>query len=148
MSLYPIPCTHVDNRFVPEAPDSTTPCRQPIAADTAYNTLLPIDKGQVREIAAGLDLLLHGIRPEFSNMMHIVMVGVLRKLDSWGITMNGESLGRYFDLGSIDNGDPGYPITTDELRALRRALARLENAGEGSLRPRAASVAKVISGGC
>jgi hypothetical protein len=148
MSLHPIPCTNVDSCFVPEAPDSETPYRQPIGADTAYNTLLPIDKNQVREIAAGLDLLLHGVRPEFSNMMHIVLVGVLRKLDSWGITIGGESVGRYFDLGSIDNGDPRYPITTDELRSLRRELARLENAGEGSLRPRASSGLKVISSGC
>lgn len=147
MSLNAIPCVDINSRFAPEYGDFPADWRLPIAADTAYNTLLPVE-GDPREAAALLDKLLQGARADFSTMMHTVPLALLRQMDSWGIKIGGESLGDYFDLASIDDRDPTYPITTDELRALRAALARFEHAGERLLCPRGSTAGlKVVSGG-
>ncbi|MBY4945681.1 hypothetical protein K6V92_03470 [Cupriavidus respiraculi] len=148
MSLNAIPCIDINNRLAPEAAQIPADWRRPIAADVAYNTLLPADKDEVGEVAALLDNLLREARGDFSTMMHTVPLDVLRKLDSWGIKISGELVGDYFDLGSIDDRDPTYPITTDELRALRGALARLEHAGDRLLCPRGRTAGlRVVSGG-
>ncbi|UXZ36446.1 hypothetical protein K6V71_22560 [Cupriavidus gilardii] len=40
---------------------------------------------------------------------------------------NAETLWSYFDLGSIDDVEPRYPVTLDEARLLRRAVAALDH---------------------
>ncbi|MGY8524942.1 hypothetical protein [Paracidovorax citrulli] len=54
----------------------------------------------------------------------------LRRMDGWGLRIQGQSLYDYFDLGSIDDVEPDYPVTKEEARLLMAALAEVAGCAE------------------
>ncbi|MBY4895698.1 hypothetical protein [Cupriavidus sp. AU9028] len=55
-----------------------------------------------------------------------LQVAHLRLMDGWGLTIEGQRLHDYFDLGSIDDVEPDYPVTQEEARLLIAALAGVQ----------------------
>jgi hypothetical protein len=87
----------------------------------------PPGRGEIKAMAARLDGLLKRAGDDPDELV-IMRVADLRRMDAWGVTIDGISLNDYFDLGSIDDVDPDYPVTVTELRSLRRALDTLPHA--------------------
>lgn len=54
----------------------------------------------------------------------------LRRMDGWGMRIQGQTLYDYFDLGSIDDVEPDYPVTKEEARLLIAALAEVTRCTE------------------
>jgi hypothetical protein len=88
----------------------------------------PVDRRQLSAMAARLDKLI-----EFAvdygtydtDAFVTMRLADLRQMDCWGVEIIGESVGYYFDLGSIDDIVPAYPVTVKELLLLRAALDKL-----------------------
>lgn len=81
----------------------------------------------VRAMALRLDQAIASADRDDPDAFVTLRLADLRQMDSWGITIHGETLGSYFDLGSIDDVDGRYPVTLDEARWLRRALVALND---------------------
>ncbi|MCG5260035.1 hypothetical protein EM868_14145 [Cupriavidus gilardii] len=84
---------------------------------------------EVRALATRLDQAIANAGSDDPNAFVIVRLADLRQMDNWRITIHGETLRSYFDLGSIDDVEQRYPVTLDEARWLRRAVAALNDSG-------------------
>ncbi len=84
---------------------------------------------EVRALATRLDRAIDSAGSNDPDTFVTLCLADLRKMDSWGITIHGETLQSYFDLGSIDDVEQRYPVTLDEARLLRRAVAALNHDG-------------------
>lgn len=82
---------------------------------------------EVRAMATRLDQAIGSAGSNDPDGFVTLRLADLRQMDSWGITIHGETLRSYFDLGSIDDVEQRYPVTLDEARWLRRALAALDD---------------------
>lgn len=83
---------------------------------------LPPDCAEARAIALRLDMAIADAGPDRPDQLVELRLADLRRMDAWGITIHGETLRGYFDLGSIDDVEQRYPVTADEARLLRDAL--------------------------
>ncbi|KAA6118304.1 MULTISPECIES: hypothetical protein [Cupriavidus] len=109
---------------MPEAPPSQNVAAMPKhgADDNG-----PPDCTAVRAMAMRLDQAIGSAGSNDPDAFVTLRVADLRQMDSWGVTIHGETLRSYFDLGSIDDVEQRYPVTLDEARWLRRALAALND---------------------
>lgn len=63
--------------------------------------------------------------PDPIDRMVILRLADLKQMDRWGIRIRGETLSSYFDLGSLDDVDPRYPVTPEEAEMLMHAMKAL-----------------------
>ncbi len=80
---------------------------------------------EVRAMAMRLDQAIGRAGSDDPDAFVTLCLADLRQMDRWGVTIHGETLWSYFDLGSIDDVEPRYPVTLDEARLLRRALVAI-----------------------
>ena len=89
----------------------------------------PPDCTEVRAMAMRLDQAIGSAGSNVPDTFVTLCLADLRQMDRWGITIHGETLRSYFDLGSIDDVEQRYPVTLDEARLLRGAVAALNDGG-------------------
>ncbi len=87
----------------------------------------PPDCTEIRATARRLDQAIGSAGSNDPDAFVTLRVADLRQMDRWGITIHGEALRSYFDLGSIDDVDQRYPVTLDEARLLRRTIGALNH---------------------
>lgn len=83
------------------------------------------DPAQVREIAGRLDALLDSEDEYTEEDLLFMDQADLRTMSSWGMTMYGEGMSSYYDLGSIDDTYPDFPVLLSEIRHMRDGLDKL-----------------------
>ncbi|USE79272.1 hypothetical protein NDR89_21910 [Cupriavidus gilardii] len=82
----------------------------------------PRDCAEALAITRRLQAAIDNTAPGRPDDFVVLRLADLRQMDTWGITIQGETLHSYFDLGSIDDAVPHYPVTGDEARWLRGAM--------------------------
>jgi hypothetical protein len=107
----------------------TLPLKRAAIAKHRADEISPPDCTEVRAMAMRLDQAIGSAGSNDPDAFVTLRVADLRQMDSWGITIHGETLRSYFDLGSIDDVEERYPVTLDEARWLRRALTASSNDG-------------------
>lgn len=110
----PIPETPLERKLAP------TPRHSAENNDTPTCT-------EVRAMTMRLDQAIGRAGSNDPDAFVTLCLADLRQMDRWGVTIRGETLWSYFDLGSIDDVEPRYPVTLDEARLLRRAVAALDH---------------------
>lgn len=100
----------------------------PAQAAAGMHNALP-NCTELRALATRLDQAIANAGSNDPDAFVIVRLADLRQMDSWRITIHGQTLRSYFDLGSIDDVEQRYPVTLDEARSLRRAVAALNDGG-------------------
>jgi len=112
---------------LPSLPDPTASLKRTAISGHGADDNGPPDCTEVRAIAMRLDQAIGSAGSSDPDAFVTLRVADLRQMDSWGVTIHGETLRSYFDLGSIDDVEQRYPATLDEARWLRRALAALDD---------------------
>ncbi|WP_422648941.1 hypothetical protein OJJOAM_000805 [Cupriavidus sp. H18C1] len=108
-------------------PDPTASLKRTAISEHGADDNGPPDCTEVRAIAMRLDQAIGSAGSNDPDAFVTLRVADLRQMDNWGVTIHGNTLRSYFDLGSIDDVEQRYPVTLDEARWLRRALEALDD---------------------
>lgn len=112
---------------LPSLPDPTASLKRTAISKHGADDNGPPDCTEVRAMAMRLDQAIGSAGSNDPDAFVTLRVADLRQMDNWGVTIHGNTLRSYFDLGSIDDVEQRYPVTLDEARWLRRALEALDD---------------------